>query len=56
MSKFLQIHPEDNVVVCLQEMKKGDTIVLSDGRNVNVTGLQSRILETARMLLNMVML
>ena len=37
MSRFLQIHPEDNVVVCLQEMKKGDSIVLSDGRNVDVT-------------------
>ena len=37
MSKYLQIHPEDNVVVCLQEMKKGDCITLSDGRNIEVT-------------------
>ncbi len=34
MSKFLQIHPEDNVVVCLEELKKGESIELSDGRTV----------------------
>ncbi len=34
MSRFLQIHPEDNVVVCLEPMAKGETIVLSDGRSV----------------------
>ena len=38
MSRFLQIHPEDNVVVCLEELKKGESIVLSDGRNI--TALQ----------------
>ena len=36
MSKFLQIHPEDNVVVCLEEMKKGDKITLSDKREVEL--------------------
>ena len=34
MSRFLQIHPEDNVVVCLEPMAKGETITLSDGREV----------------------
>ena len=34
MSRFLQIHPEDNVVVCLEEMKKGETITLSTGLEV----------------------
>jgi altronate hydrolase len=38
MSRFLQIHPEDNVVVCLEELKKGESIVLSDGRSI--TALQ----------------
>ncbi len=38
MSKFLQIHPEDNVVVCLEELKEGESIVLSDGRSI--TALQ----------------
>lgn len=31
MGKFLQIHPEDNVVVCLEEMKKGNSITLGNG-------------------------
>ncbi len=34
MSKFLQIHPEDNVVVCLEELVKGQSITLSDGREI----------------------
>ncbi len=34
MSKFLQIHPDDNVIVCLEEMKKGESVSLSDGRVV----------------------
>jgi altronate hydrolase len=34
MSRYLQIHPEDNVVVCLEELKKGESIVLSDNRTV----------------------
>ncbi|MBR4668063.1 MAG: altronate dehydratase [Butyrivibrio sp.] len=34
MSKFLQIHPDDNVVVCLEQMAKGDKISLSDGREI----------------------
>ncbi len=34
MSRFLQIHPEDNVVVCLEPMAKGETITLSDGREI----------------------
>ena len=34
MSKFLQIHPEDNVIVCLEPMNKGETVTLSDGRTV----------------------
>ncbi len=34
MSKFLQIHPDDNVVVCLEEMKKGNSIKLADGREI----------------------
>ncbi|WP_034453081.1 UxaA family hydrolase [Butyrivibrio sp. AE2032] len=36
MSKFLQIHQSDNVVVCLEEMKKGDKITLSDNREVEL--------------------
>ena len=36
MSKFLQIHQSDNVVVCLEEMKKGDKIILSDNREVEL--------------------
>ena len=36
MSKFLQIHQSDNVVVCLEEMKKGDRITLSDNREVEL--------------------
>ncbi|MCR5669414.1 MAG: altronate dehydratase family protein [Butyrivibrio sp.] len=31
MSRFLQIHPQDNVVVCLEPMKKGESITLSTG-------------------------
>lgn len=34
MSRFLQIHPEDNVVVCLEALGKGDTISLADGREI----------------------
>ena len=34
MSRFLQIHPEDNVVVCLEELKKGESVTLSDGREI----------------------
>lgn len=34
MSRFLQIHPEDNVVVCLEEMKKDENIVLSNGLSI----------------------
>ncbi len=34
MSRFLQIHPEDNVVVCLEEMKKDESIVLSNGTSI----------------------
>ena len=34
MSKFLQIHPDDNVVVCLEAMNTGDKISLSDGREI----------------------
>ncbi len=34
MSRFLQIHPDDNVVVCLEEMKKGESITLSNGSTV----------------------
>ncbi len=34
MSRFLQIHPDDNVVVCLEQMAKGDKISLSDGREI----------------------
>ena len=37
MSKFLQIHPQDNVVVCLEELKKGDAVKLADGREVTAT-------------------
>ncbi len=32
MSRFLQIHPDDNVVVCLEQLGKGEKITLSDGR------------------------
>ena len=31
MGKFLQIHPDDNVVVCLEELKKGDSVTLGNG-------------------------
>ncbi len=34
MSKFLQIHPTDNVIVCLEPMAKGETVSLSDGRTI----------------------
>ncbi len=34
MGKFLQIHPEDNVIVCLEPMAKGETVAVSDGRVV----------------------
>ncbi|MBR1669233.1 MAG: altronate dehydratase [Butyrivibrio sp.] len=34
MSRFLQIHPEDNVVVCLEELKKGEKITLGDGKEI----------------------
>ena len=34
MSKFLQIHPDDNVVVCLEALNAGDKITLSDGREI----------------------
>ena len=34
MSRFLQIHPDDNVVVCLETLKEGDKITLSDGREI----------------------
>ncbi len=34
MSRFLQIHPDDNVVVCLEEMKKGESITLSNGNTI----------------------
>ncbi len=34
MSRFLQIHPEDNVVVCLETLKEGEKITLSDGREI----------------------
>lgn len=37
MSRFLQIHPEDNVVVCLEPMAAGEKITLSDGREVTST-------------------
>ena len=34
MSRFLQIHPNDNVVVCLEEMAKGQELTLLDGRKI----------------------
>ena len=34
MSRFLQIHPQDNVVDCLEEVKKGESLSLSDGSTV----------------------
>ena len=34
MKKYLQIHPMDNVVVCLEAVEKGACIELSDGRQV----------------------
>ncbi len=34
MSRFFQIHPDDNVVVCLEEMKKGESITLSNGSTI----------------------
>nr|WP_297764063.1 altronate dehydratase family protein [uncultured Butyrivibrio sp.] len=34
MSRFLQIHPEDNVVVCLEPLSQGEKITLSDGREI----------------------
>ncbi|MCR5155413.1 MAG: altronate dehydratase family protein [Butyrivibrio sp.] len=34
MKKYLQIHPLDNVVVCLEAAGKGESIELSDGREV----------------------
>ncbi|SDA68050.1 altronate hydrolase [Butyrivibrio sp. INlla18] len=34
MSRFLQIHPEDNVVVCLEPMTKGEKISLSSGKEI----------------------
>ena len=34
MSRFLQIHPDDNVVVCLDPMSQGDKISLADGREI----------------------
>ncbi len=34
MSRFLQIHPDDNVVVCLEPMTKGDKISFADGREI----------------------
>ena len=34
MGRFLQIHPQDNVVVCLEELKKGESVTLGDGRAV----------------------
>ncbi len=37
MSRFLQIHPQDNVVVCLEEVKKGETLSLSGGETVTAT-------------------
>ncbi len=38
MSRFLQIHPDDNVVVCLEELKTGESLELADGRRI--TALQ----------------
>ncbi len=37
MSRFLQIHPDDNVVVCLEELKKGESIELSDGKKITAS-------------------
>ncbi len=37
MKKNLQIHPEDNVVVCLQALNKGDTVTLDNGLEVACT-------------------
>ncbi len=37
MSKFLQIHPQDNVVVCLEELKAGESVTLGDGREIAAT-------------------
>ena len=34
MKKYLQIHPSDNVVVCLEPVEKGEVIELSDGRKI----------------------
>ena len=34
MSRFLQIHPDDNVVVCLEPLAKGESITLSDGSRI----------------------
>ena len=36
MSRFLQIHPEDNVVVCLEPMSKGEIISLSSGKDITL--------------------
>ena len=34
MSNFLKIHPQDNVVVCLEPMAKGQTLNLSDNESI----------------------
>ncbi len=34
MGKFLQINPEDNVIVCLDPLNKGEKIALGDGREI----------------------
>ena len=34
MSRFLQIHPQDNVVVCLEEVKKGESLNISGSETV----------------------
>ncbi|WP_103868107.1 UxaA family hydrolase [Butyrivibrio sp. Su6] len=34
MSNFLKIHPQDNVVVCLEPMAKGQTLKLSDNESI----------------------
>ena len=34
MSRFLQIHPDDNVVVCLEPLAKGEKISLSNGKEI----------------------
>jgi altronate hydrolase len=34
--KFLQIHPDDNVLVALQDLKKGEVVVWNNGQIITL--------------------